>query len=122
MKKWIAIIGLMLLSGYVGATLTTTFSDLFALGNNGSGGPLFRIASDGSILTDGSITAGGNMTLTALSATGMVKGSYVVCSTTYSVTTATPSYVGQVVLGSDYKVYVGTQVVTCKWAMIGSQS
>lgn len=64
----------------------------------------------------------GAMTVTgAITSGGAIRGSYVVASTTFSVTTSTPSYVGQIVLGSDYLVYVGTQIATCNWAKIGAQ-
>lgn len=64
----------------------------------------------------------GALTVTgAITSGGAVRGSYIVASTTFNVTTATPTYVGQIVLGSDYLVYVGTQTATCKWAKIGAQ-
>lgn len=59
---------------------------------------------------------GGNKTFT-----GVVKGSSVGVTELFDIATTTPSFVGQFVMGTDLKVYAGTQTVTCSWSKIGAQ-
>lgn len=62
MKKMLYVIAFVLLTAIVGgyATLSITMTDLFSTGNDGSGNPLFRIDSNGGIVTQGDVTVNGN--------------------------------------------------------------
>lgn len=72
MKKLVVIFGLLISSILVGYTLTTTMTDIFATGNDGSGGPLVRMDSSGYIYATGATFSGVSTFTGAVTQTGVM--------------------------------------------------
>ena len=99
-------------SQFTAATVATGAGDLYVAD---------ALEVDGATNLGGALTGTTGAFTGAVTSSGTMRATSLVTSTLFTIATSTPSYVGQIVLGTDYLLYVGTQTVTCNWAKIGAQ-
>lgn len=100
-----------------GDSMTYTYGVQSATGTFTTG--LTVTGSEGIVNTYGITSAtgtfSGTVSASSTTVTGFVKGQSLGCTTLRVIATAIPSFVGQIVIGTDYKIYVGSQTVTASW-------